>query len=228
MRCIINVALGGRYPKEQEVLRRSLAKHFDGDFLAWTEFPNENYDKSNPYNVKAAAFEEAIRRGYKQILWLDSPVVALKNIDPIFDSIQKNGYLTMKNNAYKCDETCNDFSLAYFKVTRDQAATFQEHGSGVIGIDMENPKGKQLIEAFIRGCKDGVANGSRYHDGQSADPRFKFHRQDQTVLSLAANTLCLPYTMVWDKDLITLKPSLRTEATILCWTHRSGDILTDF
>jgi hypothetical protein len=224
MKCIINVAIGEKYVKEQEQLGESLKKHFDGDFLHWTEFPNDNYNKANPYNVKAAAFEEAIKRGYSQILWLDSPVVALNDVGPIFDTITANGYLTMKNDSYRCDETCSDASLAYFKFTRDQAATFQEHGSGAIGVDMRDSEGRQLIELFIKGCKEGACDGSRYHDGQSRDPRFKFHRQDQSVLSLSSHTLGLPYTMLWD-DLITLRPNKRTERTILCWTHRSGVLL---
>jgi len=222
MRCIINVAIGGRYPKEQQRLGKSLAKHFDGDFLHWTDFPNDNYNKANPYNAKAAAFEEAIKKGYKQILWVDCPVVALKSLEPIFDSIQEDGYLTLKNGGFNCAQTCSDACLAYFKVTRDQAATFQEHAGGIIGIDMENPKGKELIELFIQACKDGACDGSRKHDGQSKDPRFQFHRQCQSVISLAANTLGLPYTMIWDKGPITLLPHKRTEKTILCWSHRNG------
>jgi hypothetical protein len=31
----------------------------------------------------------------------------------------------------------------------------------------------------------GLSKGSRLHDNQSADPRFKFHRQDQSCLNLA-------------------------------------------
>jgi hypothetical protein len=222
MRCIINVAIGGRYPKEQQRLGKSLAKHFDGDFLHWMNFPNDNYNRANPYNAKAAAFEEAIKKGYKQILWVDCPVVALNAVGPIFDSIKGNGYLTLKNDGFNCAQTCSDACLEYFKVTRDQAATFQEHAGGIIGVDMENPKGKELIELFIQACKDGACDGSRKHDGQSNDPRFQFHRQCQSVISLAANTLGLPYTMEWDKDIICLRPNKRNDKTILCWSHRSG------
>jgi hypothetical protein len=224
MRCIINVAIGGRYPKEQERLGKSLTKHFDGDFLQWTDFPCAGYS-DNPYNAKAAAFEEAIKKGYKQILWLDSPVVALKAVGPIFDSIESNGYLTIKGHA-NCAQICSDACLDYFKVTRDQAEEFQEHAGGVIGIDMTNAKGKELIEAFIKACKDGAADGSRKHDGQSKDPRFKFHRQCQSVISMCANILGLKPTMKWN-GLITLNPNRKTAKTILSWTHRGGHILTE-
>jgi len=224
MRCIINVAIGGRYPKEQERLGKSLNKHFDGKFLHWTEFPCTGYS-SNPYNAKAAAFEEAIKKGYKQILWLDSPVVALKSLTPIFDSIESNGYLTIKGNA-NCAQICSDACLDYFKVSRDQAEGFQEHSGGVIGIDMTNPKGKELIEAFIKACKGGAADGSRHHDNQSQDSRFKYHRQCQSVISMCANILELKPTMKWN-DLITLHPNRKTAKTILSWTHRRGHILTE-
>lgn len=224
MRCIINVAIGGRYPKEQERLRKSLAKHFDGEFLHWTDFPCEGYS-NNPYNAKAAAFEEAIKKGYKQILWLDSPVVAVKALGPIFDSIESNGYLTIKGNA-NCAQICSDACLDYFKVNRDQAEGFQEHCGGVIGIDMTNPKGKELIESFIKACKEGAADGSRKHDGQSQDPRFKFHRQCQSVISMCAAILELKPTMKWN-NLITLNPNKKTAKTILCWTHRGGHILSE-
>lgn len=230
MRCIINVALGKQYHKEQKRLGISLAKHFDGDFLQWTVFPNNSYNKANKYNGKAAAFEEAIKRGYKQILWLDCPVFAVKDIKPIFDSIEQNGYLTIHNRVgnkeENCAQTCSDACLAYFKVTRDQAEGFKEHAGGVIGIDMTNPKGKQLIETFIQACKDGACDGSRKHDGQSKDPRFKYHRQCQSVISLSANVLGLPPTMVWD-DVITLTPLKKNKKTILCWSRRGGYLITE-
>ena len=226
MRCIINVAIGGRYPKEQQRLGNSLKKYFDGDFLHWSEFPNDNFNKENKYNAKASAFEEAIKMGYTQILWVDSPVVALKSLNPIFNSIEENGYLTMKNDAYNCAMSCSDACLKYFNVTRDDAEGMQEHAGGIIGVDITNPKGRKLIELFIQACKDGACDGSRDHDGQSSDPRFKFHRQCQSVLSLAANTLGLPYTMEWDVGQILLRPNKVHANTILAWTHRSGVLLS--
>jgi len=225
MRCIINVAIGGRYPKEQQRLKASLEGRFDGAFLHWTEFPNQNYNTANHYNAKAAAFEEAIKQGYKQILWVDSPVVALKDVGPIFHKIATDGYLTIKNSGYNCSQTCSDACLAYFGVTRDQAEGYQEHASGVIGISMENPKAKELIKIFIQACKDGACDGSRYHDGQSTDPRFMFHRQDQSVLSVAANILGLPPTMEFNRGMITVCPNNRSDSTILCWSHRRGQVL---
>jgi hypothetical protein len=215
MRCIINVSIGQIYIKKQKDLADSLKGRFDGNVLLWTEFPNKNYSDS-VYNCKAAAFEEAIRQGYTQILWVDSPVVALQDVSPIFERITKDGYLTLENFGYNCAQTCSDDSLNYFALTRDQAEKHPEYASGIIGINTESQKGRALIRGFIEACKAGVAEGSRYHDGQSNDPRFLFHRQDQSVLSLVAAKLDLPPTMKWNEG-ITLVGSEADSKTILCW-----------
>lgn len=220
MRCIINVSIGGRYPKEQERLRASLQGRFHGTTLMWSEFPNEHYNTNNPYNAKAAAFEEAIKQGYQKILWVDSPVVAMRDVSPIFEKIERDGYLTIRNGSYNCAQTCSDACLEYFNVTRDEAENMPEHAGGLIGINMANKKAAEMIKMFIRACKDGACDGSRKHDGQSSDPRFKFHRQCQSVISLCANAVGLPPNEIWDTGPITLHPNKRTSKTILCWSHR--------
>jgi hypothetical protein len=226
MRCIINVIIGNETPKQQryagkqERLRKSLEKHFDGKFLSWNKFPNNNYNKANFYNVKAAAFEEAIKQGYKQILWVDSPVIALQDVSPVFDLIDTHGYLTIKNTIWTCAQTVSDACLKYFGVSRDEAAKIPERASGVMGVDITNPKGKKLIEMFIKACKEGAADGSRFHDNQSQDRRFQFHRQEQSVLSMCSHVLKLPYILEWNKGPIALDPRKVHEDTVLAWKER--------
>jgi hypothetical protein len=202
-KCVINVAIGGHYPIWQKRLIDSLKNNFDGDILTWTEFPNDNYNKKNPYNCKASAFEEALKRGYTQIIWIDCSAVVKADTKILFDMIKKDGYLTIRNFGHTCAQTCSDKCLEYYNVSRDKADTFIEHASGFIGIDYSHPTGKKLLDMFITGCKEGACDGSRGHNNQSSDPRFLFHRQDQSVLSMAANLLELPPTTDWHKNLIT-------------------------
>ena len=231
MRCIINVIIGNKtlkqqsYAAKQQRLRASLEKHFDGKFLSWTTFPNDNYDKNNLYNVKAAAFEEAMRQGYTQILWVDAPVVALQDVTPVFDRIQKDGYIAIKNNNWNCAQTVSDACLKYFNVARDDAEKIQEIATGIIGIDVKHPNGKKLIDTFIQACKDGAAAGSRLHNNQSKDPRFKFHRQEQSVFSLSAHKHGLPHTLLWNSGPIALNPSKVHGGSILSWSSRENRAL---
>lgn len=202
-KCIINVAIekpGLKYVEKQIRLGKTLNENnFDGDYLTWTTFPNQNYNTKNAYNCKASAFEEALKLGYTEILWLDAACVVVNPIQPVFDKIKEYGYYTIKNWNYTCDMTCSDNSLNYYGISRDTAQTFQEHAGGVIGIDYNNPKGKALLDMFIKGCKEGACDGSRLHDNQSSDPRFLFHRQCQSVISMSANILNLPPIEKWEE-----------------------------
>lgn len=189
--CIINVGIGAWYPKGFERLKRSLIYHgYAGDILTWTDFPNNNYDKSCIYNAKAAAFEEAIKMGYTHIMWNDCSAWAIQSIDPIFDIVNEKGYYLLRSG-YNCAQTCSDKCLDYFGVDRDTAETYPDSSSCVVGVNIENPEAKQFIERFIQAGKDGVFVGSRLHDNQSEDPRFCWHRQDQSAVSMISNMMGL-------------------------------------
>ena len=96
-RCVINVAINTpkyNYVEKQIRLGESLKQHnFDADFLTWTDFPNDNYNKQNRYNCKAAAFEEALKLGYTEILWLDVAPVVVNPIQPVFNKIKSMGII---------------------------------------------------------------------------------------------------------------------------------------
>jgi len=57
----------------------------------------------------------------------------------------------------------------------------------MFGVNLDNPDAKDFIEKWIQSAMDGQFEGSRLHDGQSSDPRFMFHRQDQSCASILAN-----------------------------------------
>jgi hypothetical protein len=192
--CIINVAIGGWYPKGQQRLVRSLVHHgFNHDILTWDNFPNDNYDKLCPYNIKPAALEQALNLGYTHILWLDSSVWAVNDPNKMFDIINGQGYY-LGNSGYNCAQTCNDKTLKYFGVTRDEAEEITDCASGILGLNVSNPIAKEFAKLWIKAGKDGAYEGSREHDNQSKDPRFLFHRQDQSAASIIAHKLGMKLT----------------------------------
>jgi len=183
--CIINANTGnGWYPVGTERLKRSLIYHgFNGDILTWNDWPNNEFNKECPYNIKAAAFTEAIKLGYTRILWLDSSVWAISDPNKIFDIINSEGYYFWKSG-YNCAQIASDKSLKYFAVDRNKAESFEDCSSSMLGVNLSNPEGERFISKWIRAAKDGAFEGSRLHDNQSSDKRFLFHRQDQTAASL--------------------------------------------
>lgn len=189
-KAIINVAIGQWYPKGQQRLIDSLKYNFDGEILTWDKFPLVGYDETNLYNVKAAALESTIKQGYKLILWADCSMYAISDVTPIFNIIEKEGFY-VETNGMNCSQECSDICLNYFNVNRNDAENMPMCSSGLLGINIEHYQGLKFAEKWIKSAKDGIFAGSRLHDGQSMDFRFKWHRQDQSAASIIANQLGL-------------------------------------
>jgi hypothetical protein len=153
--------------------------------MTWTEYPegcptHEDF----PYYMKIAAFEAAIAKGYTHILWVDASFFAVSNPMPMFDIINDQGFWFF-SSGYNLAQSVNDKSLSFAGRTRDEAEQQTEWASGCVGVNLENPNGKALYEKWKFYMDCGLSRGSRLHDNQSADPRFLFHRQDQSCLNLA-------------------------------------------
>lgn len=183
---IISAGITGWYPAGIRRLERTLNfEGWGGSILTWCDYlpecPNHN---DIPYYFKIAAFEEAIRQGYTHILWVDASFFAVKNPMPMFDIINDQGFWFF-SSGYNLAQSVNDNALHYVGKTRDEAEQQTEWASGCVGINLENPDGKKLYEAWKKYMDAGLSKGSRLHDNQSADSRFLFHRQDQSCLNLA-------------------------------------------
>lgn len=189
-RLIVNAYVGdGWYREGQKRLIESMSKlsYNDYNFRIMNEeeiIKSEYYKKDCPYTVKAAAIDWAIKSGKEQIVWLDCSVQLIKPLDEFWKIVDQNGYYFMAGG-WNCAQECNDRSLEYFGYTRDEAELIHSLWSCIFALDLRHEKAKQVAELFLQAAKDGIFHGSRHHDNQSSDPRFKHHRQDQSVLSLA-------------------------------------------
>lgn len=184
--CLLNAAYGGWYARGQARLRKSLNyTGFARDEVYFTdEIINEYHNPEFPYSIKAAAFSEAMRRGYEVIMWADCSCFAIGDINPIFDRIIHEGSLFV-NSGYNLAQTATDKDLQFAVWTRDEAEKMPELASGIFGVDLRTERGFTFADWFLRAAREGVFNSSREHAGQSEDPRFIFGRQDQTAATIA-------------------------------------------
>ena len=171
----------GNYIKALNRLSTSMEENFNGDILLWT---NESdlkapLHKDNPYAFKVYAMQEAFNKGYTRVLWLDSSVWAIKNIQPVFNDILKNGFF-LEDSGHMIGTWSNDNCLKYFKLTRKKANKMRMISSGFVGIDIENPIGLELFEKWKKSMLAGTFIGSWIN-----------HRHDQTSLSIIAQTMGL-------------------------------------
>lgn len=193
---IISAGIGGWYGQGVQRLERSLIfEGWGGNILTWKDDypPDSHRHEDVPYYMKIAAFEEALRQGYTHILWVDASFWAVKRPDKMFDLINDQGYYFF-SSGYNLAQSVNDTALEYVELSRDVAEGINEWASGCVGINFNNNDGKNLYNRWKQLMDAGLSKGSRLHDNQSADPRFLFHRQDQSCLSLAIWELGLKNT----------------------------------
>lgn len=190
-RIIVNGFYGdGWYKAGSDRLVKSLTENGEISIYTLQLYEGEtllnatHLSKSCPYTIKAEVINWAIKQGYNQILWLDCSVTLLKPLEEFWKIVDRDGYYFMAGG-WNCAQECNDRSLEYFGYTRDEAELIHSLWSCIFALDLRNEKAKKVCDFFLQAAKDGIFHGSRHHDNQSQDPRFKHHRQDQSVLSLA-------------------------------------------
>jgi hypothetical protein len=187
---IISAGIGSWYDIGTDRLKGTLITHgCDADTQFWrNQWPPNGYERDCVYHIKAAAFEHAIGVGYRTIIWADASVTARKNPNPFIDLVRQKGYW-LGQSGHNAAQTCSDACLAYFGVDRDWAQTVPDCATGLFGVNIDNPVAAEFIRLFIKAGREGAFRGSRKHDGQSKDPRFRFHRQDQSCATIIAAKL---------------------------------------
>lgn len=125
------------------------------------------------------------------ILWLDCSITAVRPLEEIWRYIESNGVYLYQSGA-NCAETCNDHCLASYGISRDEAAGIPECASNVVGINLTHPTGRTFFNLWMASLENGANIGVKWPTeeqrlAESNDPRFKYHRQDQSSASLAAH-----------------------------------------
>lgn len=184
--CIINVGTDG-YAKISDRLNSSLnSVGYSGGRLIYSGRLPEGSPthQENPYAFKIYAIEQALKLGYKQILWVDSSLYPVRPLDDIINYINDKGFY-MFRTGYNLAHSVSDRTLKYAGIDRDIAERITEYASGCVGLNFNKLDSKAVFDTWEQYMLDGQFKGSRSHDNQSNDPRFLFHRQDQSCLSLA-------------------------------------------
>lgn len=214
-RCIINVAVGGWYPRGQQRLRYSLEEQdrkCGADLMFWDRWPPGSPAHSElPFAFKSYAFRLAREAGYQQILWLDAACWAVRSLQPLWSKLDRDGFVFI-NNGWTMASCSSDFALEFFGYkTRDEAEKLLELTALCMGINLDDPRCAAWLDDFIEHCKyPRLMHGNLHnvpgqrmidpHSGYncgviSADPRCLRHTREQCVASwLAHKHGLVPYT----------------------------------
>jgi hypothetical protein len=184
---IISCGIGQWYSAGIDRLERSLLFHgYPGDTLFWRDQypPGCPPIEDNPYAFKPYAFAEGFGQGYDVVLWLDASFWAIRNPMPIFDYIIEHGFYFFKSG-YPLSATTTDRILEYTGFIREDLQQVSEFATGAVGLNINNPMGKQFFLAWMKYCKEGLFAGHRtYNEADSQHHLFKHARQDQSAASM--------------------------------------------
>lgn len=186
-KCVVSFAnQNNRYLKNLSRLGESLSNfgrpNFDGDFLGFVGEASCGAPKheENPYAFKIYCIQKAIDAGYTQILWLDSSCFAIKNIQPIFDEIERNGMI-FQEAGHCLEKWCNDETLKYFDISREAAMSMPMIGNaGFLGLNMSNVGATVFFNEWKKAMEAGMFKGS-----------WEDHRHDMSCSSAIINKMGL-------------------------------------
>ena len=208
--CVVSLATEDKdYAASLDRLERSLGRvGFAGEFMCWRpgRFPDESPAHADvPFAFKPYCLKEARRRGGELLLWIDASCVAVRPLEPIFDQIERDGYILFRNRRYRVGEWASDEALGVLGVSRDQAMEMPEVNGAAIGLNTSSYISDSFLEKWHRRAQEkvafrGVSEELRtwvdYQDVKwnrggrvSSDPRVRGHRHDQTVAGVLAAQL---------------------------------------
>lgn len=176
-RAVVSFADTPRYQEKMKRLERSLKGRTDADFLGFTDVNQIDCEPHSviPYKFKPYAIQKAVNLGYDSILWCDSPVHAVKSLDPVFEYIEENYYMFFDNIGHPLGRWTNQKCLDYFSMTREEAMTKQMIMACCMGILFEKKLNMTQRPLFFNDYHDLA---DYLYPGSWDD-----HRHDQTVMS---------------------------------------------
>lgn len=183
-KCIVSLATkNSRYVDGLARLSNSLRDNADGiDFLGFIHEKSVDapLHTEMPYGFKVHAIQEAIDRGYTQVLWLDCSVYAVAPVQPIFDIIEQTGFWFEGAGCWLKD-WCNDETLDFYELTREENIPMVQ--SGFMGFNAANNLSNLLFTSLKLAYNQGLFKGE-----------WSNHRHDQSCMSIIANNYGIAFS----------------------------------
>lgn len=146
-----------------------------------------------PYAFKPALFREVEKLGYELVLWLDTSIVPLKELDSLFERLKTQGYIGFRAG-HTLERYCNKETFTYFGVDLEKADKIESVASGLVGLNLKHPVGKAILERWYQATAGG----------------FYSPRPDQNALSIIVDQMGLrgwepQETVAWEPSSIGSK-----------------------
>lgn len=205
MRCIINYSSGRYVPSAIRQAGKIREVGYQGEYIQYlnTLPPNCYPHHEIPYHFKPMAFLDAYNQGYRQILWMDAPVYPAKSLDPLFETIERDGYLILLNG-WSNGEWTSDRALLPLGMSRE-ASFSQPHAMAcVMGFDLSRTDVLMVFNKWMLSAMDAYPGPWKNENGNcSSDDRVLGHRHDQSAISAFAYQAGWHFTPTSDGKILT-------------------------
>lgn len=166
--------------------------------------PQHSTTTHGAYAFKIHAIQNAIDRGYRYVLWLDTTMIVVKPLQPLWDCIAEHGWYVCPQAGARLGEYTSDEALAIYGIDRELAMHIQLPYSGIVGLDMKGIGG-DIWREWKKLCEAGAFMGHHHAPGRgsagggktvgkvSEDPRVSGHRHDESAIGYVLYKLGLTY-----------------------------------
>lgn len=186
---------GERYLMGQARLNK-LCNKWGIPFIGFTGDPPCGYPRHDqvPYAFKAACVDDALRKGYESVCWMDASACIQHDPAPIFEIAERLGAFVSQNYGILTGKWSTDACLAEFGLTREEAWKIEHCSALVCAFCPSHPVGESLWNEYSAAARKGTAliGPHRYEPGAEPSPGVEGHRHDQTVLSILAAKYGIP------------------------------------
>lgn len=173
-----------QYVNGQKRLQNSIQKYSPAiPFLKWN---NESElqappHRINPYAFKVYAFYKAIQQGYDTIFWMDASCYLIKDITPLFEMIDKEGYF-MHEAGHYAGKWTNEFTRNYFQIDIDILNNLPMFTAGCFGLSAYSQTAMTFLDDWRKAMEAGCFKGE-----------WSNHRHDMPSGSIIAKSLAMEY-----------------------------------
>ena len=152
--------------------------------------------KDSPYAFKVYAIEAVRAKGYEIVMWCDSILTPVRDLSTIVPEIERVG-VYLAEDGWKTGMFANDNCLNYFGVTRDEAMNISAIWACFMGFDFKNPVAHEFLRRWKQASLDGAFRGNTFNTNgsESADPRCRGHRHDQSCAELVSYIMKIPRSL---------------------------------
>lgn len=204
----------GRYRQMQDRLKQSLDKvGYTGHIAFYNHEEHIDlkcpYHKSEdlkliadgkvvPYAFKAWAIYNALMIGrYENIIWMDSAVYASKDITPLIEATEREGYLLFDNIGFSIGDYTSDSCLEKLGMSREESFKKPMLMACLMSFNTKNEQAVGFIKRYMAAAQDGISFHGSWHNTNgevSSDMRVKGHRHDQSAASIIVDQMGMKIT----------------------------------